>query len=78
MGELAIHFINFCKKENFDILNRYNITDNSLSAIEILEKIAEFKHYLLKGAEIDYDRTSFAIIDDFRKGKLGKIILDKI
>ena len=27
--------------------------------------------------EIDFERTSRSILDDFRKGRLGKIILDK-
>jgi len=76
MGELAIDFIEFCKGKNFSILNYYNVIDKSLSNIEILEQIAKQKHYLLKGGELDYERTAFAIIDDFRKGKLGKIMLD--
>ena len=77
MGELAIEFINFCKKHYFQNLkSKYQVPEEATSAIEILEHIAEFKHYLLKGGELDYDRTCFAIIDDFRKGKLGKICLD--
>ena len=76
MGELAIDFINFCKKTDFNILSYYGVSDSSLTNLEILEQIAEHKHYLLKGGELDYDRTSFAIIDDFRKGRLGKIVLD--
>ena len=76
MPELAIDFINFCKSTNFGILSYYNVTDKSLSNLEILEQIAEHKNFLLKRGELDYDKTAFAIIDDFRKGKLGKIILD--
>ena len=76
MGELAVDFINFCKKTNFSILSYYGVTDSTLSNIQIIEQIANHKHYLLKGGELDYDRTAFAIIDDFRKGKLGKIVLD--
>lgn len=77
MNELAVYFINFCKKHYFaNLQERYNIQDQNLSAIEMLDEIATYKHYLLKGAEPDYDRTCMAIIDDFRKGKLGKIILD--
>lgn len=78
INELAVDFLNFCKKHYFENLKaKYGLTDNSLTAIEMIEHIASYKHYLLKGAEPDYDRTCIAIIDDFRKGKLGKIILDK-
>jgi len=77
MGELAVDFLSFCKKHYFaNLQEKYKITDNNLTAIEMLDQIAKFKHYLLKGAEPDYDRTCFAIIDDFRKGRLGKIMLD--
>lgn len=77
IGELAVDFLNFCKKHYFESLTaRYNITNKEMSALEMLDHIAEHKHYLLKGAEPDYDRTCMAIIDDFRKGKLGKLMLD--
>ena len=31
--------------------------------------------FLLKGGEYDYDRCAAAVIDDFRKGRIGKIFL---
>lgn len=77
INELAIDFLNFCKKHYFNNLQeKYNLQDKTMSVLEMLDEIATYKHYLLKGAEPDYDRTCIAIIDDFRKGKLGKIILD--
>ncbi len=77
INELALDFLNFCKKKYFiNLKEKYNIQDENISSIEMLDKIAEFKHFLLKGGVIDYDRTCLAIIDDFRKGKLGKIYLD--
>ncbi len=77
LNELAVEFINFCKvKYSENLKSKYKIQNASSSAVELIEQIAEFKHYLLKGGEFDYDRTCVAIIDDFRKGKLGKIILE--
>ena len=76
MGELAVRFIEHCKKYSRQAFSYYKIENIELSPLEILEQIATVKHYLSKGAGIDYDRTAFAIIDDFRKGKLGKITLD--
>lgn len=77
MNELALDFLNFCKKHHFkNLQEKYKLEENC-SALEMLDQIASFKHYLLKGGDVDYDRTCFAIIDDFRKGKLGKICLDK-
>ncbi|MBE7075266.1 MAG: ribosome biogenesis GTPase YlqF [Clostridiales bacterium] len=78
MNELCVDFLNFCKKYYYqNIKEKYLLSSYNLTALEIIEEVAKFKHYLLKGGELDYDRTCFSIIDDFRKGKLGKIVLDK-
>ena len=77
INELAVEFINFCKKHYFENLKeKYKVSNQTLSPLEMLDEIAKVKHYLIKGGEPDYDRTCFAIIDDFRKGRLGKIMLD--
>ena len=76
MADLAVDFINYCKRNNFSILSYYGVLDKTLSPVEIIDYIAGVKHFLQRGGEPDYDRTCFAIIDDFRKGKLGKICLD--
>ena len=76
MGELAVSFLNFCKDKYFIHLQEKYGVKNTMTALEMIDHIAQVKHYVLKGAEPDYDRTCFAIIDDFRKGKLGKICLD--
>lgn len=77
MNELAVDFLKFCSKNYLSNLQeRYGSLSRDMTALEMLEFIANRSHYLLKGGEIDYDRTCMAIIDDFRKGKLGKIILD--
>lgn len=78
-NELAVDLIEYCKKHCMQNLkDKYVNVENNMSAIEMIEEIAIKKHYLLKGAEIDYDRTCISIIDDFRKGKIGKIGLDII
>lgn len=77
-NELCFALINYLKDHYKNAFARYGITDLDFSAVELMEQIAEKKHYLLKGNEPDFDRTCFSIIDDFRKGKLGKITLDKV
>ncbi len=78
INELAIYLLNYLKLNYKEAINlKYQIKIENLTNLEILEQIAIKKHYLLKGNEIDYDRTCFSIIDDFRKGKLGKITLDE-
>ena len=77
-NELCFALINYLKDHYKTAFERYGLTDLNFSAVEIMEQIAEKKHYMLKGNELDFDRSCFAIIDDFRKGKLGKITLDKV
>jgi ribosome biogenesis GTPase A len=42
-----------------------------------MDGIAMSRGYKMRGGDIDYDRTARTVIDDFRKGRLGKIILEK-
>ena len=43
---------------------------------EILEMIGRKRGFLVKGGEIDYERSSVIVADEFRGGKLGRITLE--
>lgn len=58
-----------------NLAERYN-TDSRKNADEIFAEIASKRGYLLRGGEIDAERCAKAVVDDFRKGKLGKITFD--
>lgn len=73
--ELVLELIEDLKKLYPELLKeKYKIDDveNKLP-LEIFEEIAEMKKCLLKGGEIDYERAAKAILDDFRKCRIGKI-----
>ena len=75
-NELALCLLEDLQKINENILtNRYGIEKKSTS-IETLDAIATKKNLVIKGGEKDYDRTCGMILDDFRKGRLGKITLE--
>ena len=78
VNELSVDFLKFMVK-NYpqNLKDKYELTNLNVEIFELIEQIAIYKHYLLKGNELDYDRTCQAILDDFKKGKFGKIILDK-
>ena len=44
--------------------------------LEMLETVCKRRGFVLRGGEYDYERAERAVIDDFRKGKLGRITLD--
>lgn len=76
--ELSLDFIAKIKEFYPKLLaDRYNISLEGQPA-EILERICMARKFIIKGGEVDYDRGSRAIIDDFRKGRLGKITLDRV
>lgn len=54
---------------------RYGIEGGT--PLEMLETVCFKRGFLLRGGECDYERAFRAVIDDFRKGKIGRISLDK-
>lgn len=56
--------------------NRYNITVCGKTIYEIVENIAQNRGCISKGQEVDFTKVSNIIIDDFRKGRIGRITLE--
>ncbi len=59
------------------IEERYKLSDVSgLQGWEIMELIGKKRGFLIKGGEIDFERCSVIVADEFRGGKLGRITLE--
>ncbi len=58
------------------INERYNFAPADKKGIEILTECGKRRGCLMQGGEIDYQRASAVVLDDFRAGKLGRITLD--
>jgi len=58
------------------IKERYNIELEGLSAIEIMDAIGIKRGCLIKRGDIDYEKVSRIILDEFRRGMLGNISLE--
>ncbi len=56
------------------LLERYGVEGGT--PLDMLETVCKKRGFLLRGGEFDYERGERAVIDDFRKGKLGRITLD--
>lgn len=54
---------------------RYGISDIT-SPLEMLDAVCARRGFVLRGGEYDYERAYKAVIDDFRKGRLGRVCLD--
>ncbi len=54
---------------------RYGITDFS-TPLAMYEDVCRRRGFVLRGGEFDYERGAKAILDDFRKGRTGRITLE--
>ena len=74
--ELAAEMIQFMKKYYTGVLaKKYNIVESE-DPYKCLADIAESRHCLLPGSELDTNKAALLLIDDFRNGKLGRITLE--
>jgi len=74
--ELAAELIQFMKKNYEGLLgDKYKIEEVE-DPFECLRLIAESRHCLLKGNELDTVKAATLLIDDFRDGRLGRITLE--
>lgn len=74
--DMAIEFIDFLKEHYKGVLNKRYQVDENLDKVTILQQIAENRHCKIKGNELDLDKASSILLDDFRSGKLGGITLE--
>ncbi len=74
--ELAFNLIKLLVTSYPGILNkRYNVSEEC-DTMNILEQIAEVRGCKLKGDQLDIDKASKLLLDDFRNSKLGWLTLD--
>lgn len=70
-----------CKKlaENYPELlkTRFKLDDIEGEGNEIFERIGRKRGFLLSGGVIDDERTAACLLDEFRKGKIGRISLER-
>ena len=72
--ELSIELISYLEENYKGVLNStYKISTDDKTPYEILIEIAKSRGAIKKGGEIDDERVSNLLINDLRKGKLGKI-----
>ncbi len=61
------------------LTERYGIEVNAESdGFELLERAAKRRGFLVSGGELDTERMSKVLLDEFRGGKLGRVTLDTL
>ena len=69
LGELA-------KNRPSALEAKYGLADFGAPPLELYEQVCRRRGFLLRGGEYDYERCAKAVVDDFRKGRMGKIALE--
>ena len=59
------------------IKSRYKVEIEGRSPYDIIMEIGKKRGTILSGGEVDFSRISSIIIDEFRKGKIGRITLER-
>lgn len=75
---LSIRLLELMNKHHAENLEqRYKITlSPDMQGFEILEQIGRKRGMLISGGEVDTERASVTVLDEFRGGKLGRITLE--
>lgn len=75
---MAVRLLDFIKDHYAErICARYKIdTIDGLQSWEILELIGRKRGMLISGGEVDTERASVTLLDEFKKGKLGKFTFE--
>ena len=76
---LAYNLIEYLSQEHSDKLaKRYEIDDiQDKATLDIMDEIGKKRGMLLRGGDINYERVSVMLLDEFRAGTIGKITLEK-
>lgn len=75
--DAALYLVGLLKTKSPQILGeKFKLKDLSLSPEDMMEAIARYRGYLVKGGGVDLEKTCKLLLQDFRKGKLGPINLD--
>ena len=89
--EVAYNLTKYLLKEyKENLIERYSLNEENINNIlkqeqpeneniyEIMQLIGKKRGAIVSGGNIDDDKTSRIILDDFRSGKIGKITLEKV
>ncbi len=74
--ELAMELIGFLVKTYPGILQSKYAIEETQDQYAGLKQIAQSRHCLLKGNELDTEKAARLLLDDFRNGRIGKITLE--
>lgn len=80
--QLAVRLLEILKDDyKTQLAERYKLDSSDfddITAYELLQRIGKKRGFLISGGEIDTERASITLLEEFRNAKLGCITLEKI
>ena len=74
--ELTAELVKFMNENYPGVLeNKYNVEEDA-DPYGMIAKIAQSRHCLVRGNELDTEKASQLLMDDFRNGRLGRLTLE--
>ena len=74
--ELAAELVKFMNENYPGVLEKkYNVEEDT-DPYGMIAKIAQSRHCLVRGNELDTEKASVLLMDDFRNGRLGRLTLE--
>ena len=75
--DLAYKFVERLQKNyKNELMAIYKLEEVYENPLDTLDAIARKRGCLIKGGEINYNRISIILLDEFRSGKIGNITLE--
>ena len=74
--ELASELIKYMEEEYAGAIGEKYSVETTEDSYECLRRIAESRHCLVRGNELDTEKAAALFLDDFRNGRLGRITLE--
>ena len=76
--DLALEIIRFMLDKYPSLLEeRYKVQTGGFEPLEVYEAIAAKRGFMLRGGEYDYERCASTVIDEFRSGTMGRIMMNR-
>ncbi len=78
LDDLAFHLIKELV-EAYPVMmkDRYELEDHYEETIEIMDHIARTRGCIKKGNQLDYEKVARLVLDEYRKGVIGRICLER-
>lgn len=64
------------EKERFDQIEKSDL-EEAEKVIELMNEVGKKRGAIVSGGEVDLEKVANLVLDDFRKGKLGRITLEQ-